>query len=155
MDFTEYQEKAFSTCTKACYTAEYLRLGYISEVGEVAGKLAKKIRGDIVTDECIMLEIGDCAWMVAVDAKRLGESLVISDYIKAQYNVVSMTASFPKCPIEQLYFFLNTVPLLRFYAVKKSCEKLHLNFKKCLQMNNKKLASRKARGKIRGNGDDR
>lgn len=155
MDFTEYQENAYSTCTPECYTAEYLRFGYISEVGEVAGKIAKRIRGDVVSDKDIMLELGDCAWMAAVDTRRLGVLLVLEDYVKRQYDILSMATSFPVCQIEQLLFFCNTPPILRFYAVKECCEKLHYDFQTCLRMNNEKLASRNARGKILGNGDDR
>ena len=72
MDFVEYQESAFMTCTHECYCDEYLELGYISEVGELAGKLAKRIRGDVVTDISIMHEIGDIAWMCAVGERLNG-----------------------------------------------------------------------------------
>ena len=68
MDLNEYQEKAISYCSKKCFNFDYLEYRYLGEVGEVAGKLADRIRGDVVTNTDIMYEIGDVAWVIAVKA---------------------------------------------------------------------------------------
>lgn len=50
--------------------SEYLALKLVSELGEVAGKIAKRMRGDEVTDDMILDEIGDCLWYLAMIARR-------------------------------------------------------------------------------------
>ena len=145
MNFAEYQENAFSTCTPACYTIDYLNLGYVSEVGELAGKLAKRIRGDIITDAEIMQEIGDCAWMAAVRERLNGRTL--RNWISYPYNLSS--------EFEGINDLLKVYDSAAFYAVKLFCEYLGYDFDKCLRMNLKKLESRQERGVIQGNGDNR
>ncbi len=145
MNFEEYQEKAFSTCTPACYSEAYLDLGYISEVGELAGKLAKRIRGDAVADEDIMQEIGDCAWMSAVRERFNGRAL--RTWISYPYSLRS--------EIEGINDLLKVYDSGSFYAVKLFCEYLGFDFNKCMQMNIEKLESRQKRGVIQGGGDNR
>ena len=54
MELNEYQEKAMSTCLPSCNNFAYMSLGLVSEVGELAGKVAKAVR-----KEEIMLEQND------------------------------------------------------------------------------------------------
>lgn len=147
MDFTEYQEKAFSTCTPECYTDEYLDLGYLSEVGELAGKLAKRIRGDIVSDDAIMQEIGDVAWMTAIKAHLHKLKIKPHDSVIGFGNI-----SLPKF-MDKLAGEANHN--IRIKSLMILCDRLNLSFGRCLKLNNEKLASRKARGMIKGNGDNR
>ena len=147
MDFAEYQERAYSTCTPSCYTDIYLDLGYLSEVGELAGKLAKRVRGDVVPDEDIIGEVGDVAWMIAIKARLHKRKININD--------IDIDFEFAKLPE-----FMNKLAELesndvRMAAIVVLSERLGLDFSSCLLANNEKLASRKARGKINGNGDDR
>lgn len=145
MNYLEYQEKAFKTCTPACYTDKYLNLGYVSEVGELAGKLAKWVRGDVVSDADIMQEIGDCAWMAAVYERLHGSAL-------------SNEMSYPCTIYDEEHGILELLDATHddaFYAVKRFCEWLGFDFDECLKMNIEKLASRQQRGVINGNGDDR
>lgn len=145
MDLAEYQEKAYETCTPACYCDEYLDLGYISEVGELAGKLAKRIRGDVVSDMSIMLEIGDCAWMIAIKARLHGQVLSVENTAYAgAFNRVDDLL----CPSKDLHN-------LKFAVLMNVCEALGFDFNECLLLNLDKLADRQGRGVIRGCGDRR
>lgn len=94
MEINEYQKKAMSTCLPSCDNISYMSLGLVSEVGELAGKIAKAIRKeelkidgnelikDKVSEEEMMSiragivgEIGDCAWFLAGICHTLGLSL--------------------------------------------------------------------------------
>ena len=95
MELNEYQKKAMSTCLPSCDNIAYMSLGLVSEVGELAGKIAKAIRKeelkidsnelikrDKVSEEEMMSiragivgEIGDCAWFLACICHTLGLSL--------------------------------------------------------------------------------
>lgn len=154
LDFTEYQEKAYSTCTPQCYTDEYLNLGYLSECGELAGKLAKRVRGDVVSGEDIMQEIGDVAWMIATQARKDGYKLVLDGDIEADFNDVY---EFLDHSVEDLFWAHSDkfYPGLKFRILQNLCESLGFDFAECLKMNNEKLASRQQRGVIQGNGDNR
>jgi len=109
MNLNEYQEQAYATATyPESANLMYPILGLASEAGEVAGKMAKLLRGDtrsidkMVVRESLIAELGDCLWMIAAAAEDMGVSL-------------------------------------EFVA----------------QENLKKLASRQARGVIKGDGDNR
>jgi NTP pyrophosphatase (non-canonical NTP hydrolase) len=56
---------------------EYLTLGLLSEAGEVAGKIKKKIRDGEPADyrEQLSAELGDVFWYLAVLTDRLGLNL--------------------------------------------------------------------------------
>ena len=95
MELNEYQRRAMSTCLPSCDNIAYMSLGLVSEVGELAGKIAKAIRKeelkidsnelikrDKVSEEEMMSiragivgEIGDCAWFLACICHTLGLSL--------------------------------------------------------------------------------
>ncbi len=144
MTLDEYQELAFKTCTPACYTDEYLDLGYIAEVGELAGKLAKLVRGDVVNDMPIMLEIGDIAWMIAIKARLHGEKLFLGSPDICFYDTV----------LDFFYVATNAF-CWKITILKNVCEKLGFDFYECLQLNIDKLESRLDRGTIMGSGDNR
>ena len=94
MELNEYQEKAMSTCLPSCNNFAYMSLGLVSEVGELAGKVAKAVRkeelkidgNELIKDKVsetemmslragIIGEIGDCAWFLAGICHTLGLSL--------------------------------------------------------------------------------
>ena len=150
LDYTWYQEAAYSTCTPECYTDDYLNPGYISEIGEFAGKIAKTVRGDNVQGEDIMMELGDCAWMIAVRAKLYNIKLIFTKNILPQFTY--------KSDHEQnlLWAFLNNWDIsYQWLLLKHTCESLGFSFDEVLKMNNKKLESRQKRNVIQGNGDYR
>ena len=94
MRLNEYQDRAMSTCLPSCDNISYMSLGLVSEVGELAGKIAKAIRkeelkidgNELIKDKAseeemmslmagIVGEIGDCAWFLAGICHTLGLSL--------------------------------------------------------------------------------
>ncbi len=144
MTLDEYQELAFKTCTLACYTDEYLDLGYIAEVGELAGKLAKRVRGDVVNDMPMMLEVGDIAWMIAIKARLHGEKL----------SLVTLLPGFNDTVFDLANPAINNFNL-KMSILKNVCDKLGFSFWECLQLNIDKLSGRQYRGTIMGSGDNR
>ena len=105
MTINDYQSRAMGTCLPSSFNLPYLSQGFVGEVGELLGKLAKYVRkGKIVVvnndlyvidpktqkpqpwvesqellgeDELKKLrgELGDCAWFLAVLCQYLGWSL--------------------------------------------------------------------------------
>ena len=95
MRLNEYQDRAMTTCLPSCDNISYMSLGLVSEVGELAGKIAKAIRKEELKIDCnelikrdkvseeemmsiragIVGEIGDCAWFLAGICHTLGLSL--------------------------------------------------------------------------------
>ena len=95
MELNEYQEKAMSTCLPSCNNFAYMSLGLVSEVGELAGKVAKAVRKEEITlfgndlycgkritedsgwelDKGLIGEIGDVLWFVSGICEVLGLSL--------------------------------------------------------------------------------
>lgn len=79
--FTDYSKQAISF---ACYeSADYPFFGLLAEAGEVADKLAKKLRGDVKYKamskaefvDGLSKELGDVLWMLNSCCKELGISL--------------------------------------------------------------------------------
>ena len=95
MELNEYQEKAMSTCLPSCNNFAYMSLGLVSEVGELAGKVAKAVRKEEITifesdlhcgkhitedggaelHKGLIGELGDVLWFVSGICKVLGLSL--------------------------------------------------------------------------------
>lgn len=95
MELNEYQQKAMSTCLPSCNNFAYMSLGLVSEVGELAGKVAKAVRKEEITlfgndlycgkqitedsgwelDKGLIGEIGDVLWFVSGICEVLGLSL--------------------------------------------------------------------------------
>ena len=95
MELNEYQEKAMSTCLPSCNNFSYMSLGLVSEVGELAGKVAKAVRKEEITlfgndlycgkritedggkelHKGLIGEIGDVLWFVSGICEVLGLSL--------------------------------------------------------------------------------
>lgn len=60
MELNEYQEKAMKTCMPSCDNISYMLMNLMSEVGELAGKIAKDIRkGDIVIKDNVLCVLQD------------------------------------------------------------------------------------------------
>lgn len=100
MTLNEYQDKAMTTCTESSYNDTYALFGLMAEVGELADKVAKAKRKDIITiaddricatddnaearvisqgfgdfHEGMKKELGDILWFVALIAKTNGWEL--------------------------------------------------------------------------------
>lgn len=97
MTLNEYQTRAEATCTESSMNDTYLLFGLMAEVGELADKVAKAKRKEIITIESnniyvdlkadirdyadfqshFIKELGDILWFVALIAKKAGVSLDI------------------------------------------------------------------------------
>lgn len=92
MTLNEYQNKAMTTCMESCDNYSYMMLNLVGEVGELASKVAKKIRKNEACiehnellfmnvygyenfDQELMLEAGDIAWQLAGLCKVMGWTL--------------------------------------------------------------------------------
>jgi len=137
----------------------YLAHGLISEVGELAGCFAKRLRGDTIPDSAVLLEIGDC--------------LFFTRRIRTLYAVTL------EAPPPHIHFVDDAIIRLADTAYRVSARMIlnsavtpldvcnvegylariaHLhgaNLDDVAGMNFRKLADRQARGVIAGNGDKR
>lgn len=159
----------------------YLRLGLLGEYGEVCEKFKKLIRdkdtlrAEQITPEdrhAIALELGDMLWYLTVInhfSPHTVKSRDLSYYMPD--NVVTTEMPFVRvvainpdiCSIISAAFFNNTsdkyVFKTMFFALLRSLgvvtNALGYNLNDLLQMNIRKLKSRKNRNKIAGSGDYR
>lgn len=98
MDIKKYQDW---TLTTAVYPGAgqhnfdevlYLTLGLASESGEVAGKLKKIIRGDVVEPEDFLSELSDVLWYLARLCDNVGISMEdLADYSHAKLEARKAT----------------------------------------------------------------
>lgn len=76
--FTEYQEWTKSTAVypkSPDHALAYLTLKLNGEAGEVAEKVGKWYRGEVLAKDSLALELGDVLWYVSELATFLGYSL--------------------------------------------------------------------------------
>ena len=144
---SNYQKLAMRTCMKSCCNKEYADFGFLSEQHEFLAKKygykAKQIRGDKdLSYDSIWQEIGDCFWFLA---------------LRCQLNKISFEyifkTSINKITKEKKHIYSDVK--IDIEALKSYCKDYKTTPLKCMQMNIDKLASRKERGKITGNGDNR
>lgn len=127
MTLNEYQEKAMQTCMPSCDNMAYMLINLVSEVGELAGKIAKPIRKENV--------IFQDNHLVPMHIMEMDEDdmLVLGDMV------------------EELAFEAGDV----LWQLSGVVKRLGMTLEEVAQMNLDKLASRAKRGKIDGNGDHR
>ena len=78
MTLNEYQKSAWSTALPEAKNANYMLLGLVNEVGEIAGAVKKHLRGDFPDKDLmqkIKKELGDSQWYLAGLAKCLDMNL--------------------------------------------------------------------------------
>lgn len=170
MKWELFIEEARKTILDSCKNFEYLFLGLSSELGEVEGKLKKKIRGDFdLKDDLfkngIALEIGDCLWYVSM----------ISDLFVRGDRLKTLEFDLPKLPMLQkvssskaIFDFrtdIQTAFILRadcFHNGDESMMLFHLasiaatfglSLNECADAVLGKLSQRKEIGTIKGDGD--
>lgn len=164
MTFEEYQKEAVKFRTDTADNEEYLTLGLIAEVGEAAGKLAKRRRDGVWDERAFIKELGDILWFIANLAEYYDRE---SD---ANLSVV-LKECFKKSPFVVL--FNNTYQMIKIadYAVEavkggyrfaelvgEICNlagKHGYTLEQVAEINLAKLRDRQARGVINGNGDNR
>lgn len=165
MTFEEYQKQAVSFRTESANNEAYLVLGLISEVGEAAGKLAKRIRDGVFDEMAFVKELGDILWFVANLAEFYGESgaqiafkdalcdrMKIADFISpsSRVRMLAVLATAVANGEEHVWNFKRIVNNLARIAAK-----FGYTLEQVAEINIAKLRDRQARGAIKGNGDER
>ena len=172
MKFKDYQKLTSQFAIYPKETAlEYLSLGLFSEVGEIAGLIKKKIRGDNLPDfdDLLKKELGDVAWYLSELANHIGDDddVCRDTHLKKadKWSIVDAIAH-----IEDLVFDVNNISCSVvnqnkreihenvLYAIESwVCMVLLFGFDvdEVLDLNIKKLSSRQERCVITGSGDNR
>ena len=166
MTFEEYQKQAVSFRTESANNEEYLALGLIAEVGEAAGKLAKRIRDGVFDEKAFIKELGDVLWFAANLAECCGDAgacRALENYFgkNAPSGGVRMpeglllrelaTYAADAAMGEQDYcHFRHVGRLLACLA-----DKYGYTLEQVAEINIAKLRDRQARGAIKGDGDER
>lgn len=164
MTFEDYQNEAVKFRTATANNEEYLVLGLIEEVGEAAGKLAKRRRDGVFDKQAFVKELGDILWFVAnlldyrqnKEAKQRLKSCFMWSFFDGCFSTSHL-----KLLAVQATHLVNSS---RFYS---DAFKHVLRWLGCLandfdytleqvaEINLAKLRDRQARGVICGNGDER
>lgn len=165
MTFEEYQKEAVKFRTESANNEEYLTLGLIEEVGEAAGKLAKRRRDGVWDEKAFIKELGDILWFVAN----------LADYYD-KYKDTNLSVKLKECFKQDAFVVLfgNTYQMIKIAdyavgAVKVGCYCFidlisavcdlagcyGYTLEQVAAINLAKLRDRAARGQIQGNGDER
>lgn len=184
-DLASYQTAALATALPTAHSQEYLLPGLLSELGELAGVLAKEYRDSTpINYEDRLSEMGDVAWVVAVWLHDLGVTTTSIDNLGVSTEALQRNVL--NNPIEVVGLMLSiTETLVSSYARLRSnpshvtageliaknvlltlwrllefyapvlAPTMEDPFKAALDSNIAKLTSRQARGKLGGSGDHR
>ena len=147
-----YQQLAMRTCLPSAKNWNYCYTLIASEIGEAFGKWGKKFRDGEFDKDKLTDELGDVFWGVALGCELYGKSFE---------DLWSRSCNLDFLPIEVKTpdrFFksglrLNTLFVLSF--AKTFAEECDIDPLDCLKRNIAKLAGRKERGTLTGNGDER
>ena len=165
MTFDDFKKMAVSFRTDSANNEEYLTLGLIAEVGEAAGKLAKRKRDGVFDDKAFIKELGDILWFVAnladfydcqSDDDRI--SLMLKDCFKEDSDAdrfdesIMRTLSFWVALVldGEDWHFSDIV-----FEIGSFAEKYGYTLEQVAEINIAKLRDRAARGVIKGDGDER
>jgi hypothetical protein len=142
--------------------SDYVILGLISEIGEVAGKYKKLIRDGILDKQAVIGELGDVYWYLAAYCREedLGKWMpqMTPSIIPSQENP-SMTGTIVTAAQSATYLFhsgnrmVNLDIIGRAMCILASC--FETDVPTILERNLEKLLDRKDRNVIGGNGDTR
>lgn len=125
MTLNEYQKKAMTTCMGTCDNFSYMMLNLMGEVGEFAGKVAKMIR----------------------------KGQVEIDTMDEKTSELFPMVSLPNWTYHQGELMKEAGDIL--WQLAGLCNVMGWSLEDVAQANLDKLASRKERGVIDGNGDNR
>lgn len=129
MDLNEYQKKAMTTCLPTCNNLVYMGFNLAGELGELLGKLAKAVRKDKLS------------FYQAVN----GDDQPITNYNLDEWYNLS----------QEEFDEIRKEAGDCLWQIAGVCHVLGFKLNDVAQDNLDKLASRKERGVIDGNGDNR
>lgn len=167
MTFEEYQKEAVKFRTETANNEEYLTLGLIAEVGEVADKLAKRRRDGVFDEKAFIKELGDVLWFVANLAdywdKKYGGLLILTALKNSFVDIYECDYAFKHT--HALAYWASAVVYGERDADEGLCEIVYnlatlaelngYDIEQVAEINLAKLRDRQARGVIQGNGDER
>lgn len=183
MTLEEYHDRTRDTASYPAGIA-YPVLGLISEIGELAGQVAKAIRddgGEITPErrENLTKEIGDTLWMCAAISHEtgltLGEAIRCGDFSELGGRSVRRFSSEPILTnmVDEAWRIMRSAGEGKWRTFKGSAGEVHYAIEKVVDAlvdfcayyqidigeaaagNIAKLADRKRRGVIAGSGDNR
>lgn len=164
MTFEEYQKEAVSFRTDTANNEEYLTLGLIAEVGEAAGKLAKRRRDGVWDEKAFIKELGDILWFVAnlADYCDKNNDANFSAGLKNCFKEGFVYISFPDWTMGHMACFAGKTVIgedICFVDIVNEVNSLAHYFgytlEQVAEINLAKLHDRAARGVIKGDGDER
>lgn len=163
MTFEEYQKEAVSFRTDTANNEEYLTLGLIAEVGEAAGKLAKRRRDGVFDEKAFVKELGDILWFVANLAEYYDRenctkfSAELKDCFEAEVDDERFDEDIMRLLVYWTGFFSDEGSHLSdiVFEVGGFAKKYGYTLEQVAEINIAKLRDRAARGVIKGNGDER
>lgn len=164
MTFEEYQKEAVKFRTESANNEEYLTLGLIEEVGEAAGKLAKRRRDGVWDEKAFIKELGDILWFVAnlADYYDKENGTKFSDSLKDCFLLEVDDDRFDDDIMRLLVYWVGyfldgegwrLTDIV--FGVGGIAKKHGYMLEQIAEINLAKLRDRAARGKIQGNGDER
>ena len=164
MTFEEYQKAAVSFLTETANNEEYLTLGLIAEVGEAAGKLAKRRRDGVWDEKAFIKELGDVLWFVANLADYWDRVVVGANYSKSLEDSFDDKTHSKLTELEDMVSAISWasdvaegfdyLPNLVF-DIGCLADRYGYNIEQVAEINIAKLRDRQARGVLQGNGDER
>ena len=157
MTFEEYQKQAVSFRTETANNEEYLTLGLIAEVGEAAGKLAKRRRDGVFDEKAYIKELGDILWFI-VNAAEFDDKRYDTQYSEALKDCFEQKVIRNNRKERAIFLSLITAnSSIRGVAFDIAClaGKYGYTLEQVAEINIAKLRDRQARGVIKGNGDER
>lgn len=164
MTFEEYQKEAVKFRTESADNKEYLTLGLIEEVGEAAGKLAKRRRDGVWDEKAFIKELGDILWFVANLADYYKSDCVQqgckrrfvnleSAYCQSNDDIKSLAVFASRLAADSTKDPINFACVLDWLVI--IANSFGYTIDQIAEINLAKLRDRAARGKIQGNGDER
>lgn len=167
MTFPEFVENCDRTIFEECKNFNYLYGGLASEIGEVFGKIKKRVRNDVKDHDkyrmYLALEIGDCLWYIAMLHKYCFLNIDVSSIWDSLYSPKMVDTAG-----RDFFFALNLLPLLPLEG-KRSISRGRLRefvvelrmlsgcigftLEECGTLVIEKLRERAEAGTIRGDGD--
>lgn len=125
MELNEYQSKAMETCMPSCENFSYMMLNLVGEVGEFASKVAKMVRKGQVEIDTMDDKTSDLFPMMS-----LPQWVYMQDELKKEAGDI-------------------------LWQLSGLCHVMGWDLEDVARQNLQKLASRKERGVIDGDGDNR
>lgn len=147
-----YQELAMRTCLPSAKNWEYCYCLIASEIYETFGKWGKKFRDNKIYKDAIKDELGDVFWGIALACELDGEKFENLWYRSYNEYFLLIEAITPH-KFSKGGLILNKLSVLSF--AKTFAEECGIDPLDCLRRNIAKLAGRKERGTLGGNGDER